>query len=86
MRRIVRPARSQFRVGDRVRVDGDYNGDYFGVVIEATGRLRKIADVHDMVEKTAPGVGVRVHRWEGQAVDFEIIAFDTETQLDGARA
>jgi len=85
-RRIVRG--SKFRVGQRVIVDGDYNGDYSGRVIETHTRLAKTRSIHGEGTIIAPGVTVLVDRWEG--VDylgqrpgfesFEIIAHDAETR------
>ena len=85
-RRIIRG--SKFRVGQRVIVDGDLNGDYFGRVIKTHTRLVKAASIYDESTTTAPGVTVLVDRWEG--VDyrgqypgfesFEIIAHDAETR------
>ena len=85
-RRIVRG--SKFRVGQRVIVDGDYNGDYIGRVVKTHIRLTKAPSIHDETPLTAPGVTVLVDRWEG--VDylgqhpgfesFEIIAHDAETR------
>lgn len=76
-RRIVRG--SKFRVGQRVIVDGDYNGDYFGRVIKTHPRLGTLA---------TPGVTVLVDRWgdvdyRGQCPgfeSFEIIAHDAKTR------
>jgi len=86
VRRIVRG--SKFRVGQRVIVDGDCNGDYYGRVIKTHFRLTKHTSIHNDVQTTAPGVTVLVDRWEG--VDylgqypafesFEIIAHDSETR------
>jgi len=71
-----------------VIVDGDYNGDYIGRVIETHTRLAKTAPrpLEGMI--IAPGVTVLVDHWEG--VDylgqrpgfesFEIIAHDAETR------
>ena len=85
-RRIVRG--SKFRVGQRVIVDGDYNGDYFGRVIKTHARLVKTPSIHGGGTCIAPGVTVLVDHWEG--VDylgqysgfesFEIIAHDAETR------
>lgn len=85
-RRIVRG--SKFRVGQRVIVDGDYNGDYFGRVVKTHVRLVKTPSIHGEGTIIAPGVTVLVDRWEG--VDylgqhpgfesFEIIAHDAETR------
>jgi len=85
-RRIVRG--SKFRVGQRVIVDDDCSGDYFGRVIKTHVRLDKSTSIHDESTTTAPGVTVLVTRWEG--VDylgqrpgfesFEIIAHDAETR------
>ena len=85
-RRIVRG--SKFRVGQRVIVDGDYNGDYIGRVVKTHIRLTKTPSIHDESTITAPGVTVLVDRWEG--VDylgqcpgfesFEIDAHDEETR------
>ena len=85
-RRIVRG--SKFRVGQRVIVDGDYNGDYIGRVIKTHTRLTKTPSIHGEGTIIAPGVTVLVDHWEG--VDylgqrpgfesFEIIAHDAETR------
>lgn len=85
-RRIVRG--SKFRVGQRVIVDGDCNGDYSGRVIKTHARLVKTPSIHGAGTIIAPGVTVLVDRWEG--VDyrgqrpgfesFEIDAHDAEAR------
>lgn len=85
-RRIVRG--SKFRLGQSVIVDGDYNGDYFGRVVETHFRLTKHTSIHNDVQTTAPGVTVLVTRWEEVDYNgsypglepFEIIAHDTEVR------
>jgi len=91
-RRIVRG--SKFRVGQRVIVDGDYNGDYCGRVIKTHPRLGKLAKGYGDGTCIAPGVTVLVDRWDG--VDylgqrpgfesFEIIAHDAETRSANSHA
>lgn len=73
---------SKFKVGQKVRVDGDSCGDYFGVVIERHVALTKPVSSYDDRNETKPGVTVRVSRWEGVDVSddrMEIVAWDDET-------
>jgi hypothetical protein len=81
-RRIVRPPKSKFRVGQRVRVEADYTGDYFGVVTQTHPRLTKPASSRDDTSLTKPGITVRCDYWEGP-VDYlmEIDAWDDEAQV-----
>jgi hypothetical protein len=91
-RRIVRG--SKFRVGQRVIVDGDYNGDYYGRVVKTHPRLVKTPSMTGSGTFIAPGVTVLVDRWEG--VDylgqhpgfesFEIEAHDAETRSANSHA
>lgn len=83
MRRLVRPPKSTFKVGQRVSVDGDAAGDYVGTVIQTHGRLTKHVDAFTDDVDTRPGVSVRVDWWDGSPVDYpmEIDAWDSETTL-----
>jgi hypothetical protein len=78
-RRIVRPPKSSYRVGQRVRVDGDAGGDYKGRIIETHGKLTKTAPYDDTLV-SEPGVTVQVDWWDGVPVDYDmkIEAWDSE--------
>jgi len=80
-RRISRRPQPTFRIGNRVTVDGDYNGDYTGTVIEI-GRYTKAASLHEPNPQTKPGAVVLVDTWEGRYYvgdeRFEVVAWDCE--------
>tara|TARA_R110000824_G_scaffold95253_18_gene229168 strand:- start:126 stop:716 length:591 start_codon:yes stop_codon:yes gene_type:complete len=77
---------SQYKINDRVVVEGDPNGNYEGWVIAVHSRLTKPSPVREGTQLTKPGVTVLVDRWEGVAYDgqdgasepFEILAWDNE--------
>jgi len=60
------PRKSRFRVGQFVRVESEYNGDYFGLVTETHDAIKLYTDVMQPNHtETKPGVTVLVTRWEG---------------------
>ena len=59
-RRLVRPVRSAFRVGDEVRWSGDYEGPYVGKVTEVHNDVSKVSGC-----RVGPGVTVRCHVEDG---------------------
>ena len=86
-RRIIRNL-SAFKVGQMVTVEGDYSGDYHGTVVKTHNHLKLQTTHHNENSTTAPGVTIKVTRWEG--VDhngpkgsafepFEICAHDSIT-------
>lgn len=81
-RRLVRG--SIFKVGEKVIVEGDFSGDYLGVVIKTHKALTKPIGGLDLdgTLQTHPGVTLRVTRWEGRDLDYnmEIVAWDSETR------
>ena len=95
-RRIVRPVRplSQFKVGQAVTVEGDYNGDYHGTVVKTHNHLSLLTSSYSDDHVTAPGVTVKVTRWEGVDYNgpkgsafapFEICAHDNIVTLHWCR-
>lgn len=74
---------SKFKVGQRVRVDGDATGDYVGRVTQTHVALEKLVSSFEHQTAKKPGVTVLVSEWEGMAIDYkmEIVAWDEETSL-----
>ena len=80
-RRLIRGSR--FHVGQRVRVQAEYTGDYLGVVTETHPHLLKDDQDDHMVGKA--GVTVKVDHYDGDdlapEMTFHIYAWDDETVL-----
>jgi hypothetical protein len=85
--RIVRPPKAKFKFGDRVWVNCDYTGGYFGVVTEIVPRLTKSRSSQDETLDTRPGVHVKVDWWDGSPIDYDmaIEVWDDETELATTR-
>ena len=83
-RRLVRPPRSRYRIGDPVIVDGDSAGDYHGTVIARIGALCK-PDRRTGQPVTQPGVVVAVHRWDSTPeAGLQVTAHDQECRTPSA--
>ncbi len=71
---------NKFKPGQQVIIDGDCAGNYYGEVVEAHAKLT----IENYYGKpiTAPGITVRVVRWDGQdykhSENFQIVAHDSQ--------
>ncbi len=60
-RRLVRPHRSKFKVGQKVRIENDYCGDFVGTVVKIYQRLSVCTEDGP---KTGPGLWVKINDQE----------------------
>ena len=65
---------SRFKVGQLVRIENEYSGDYRGVVVETHSLLSLPSDAGTI---TGPGVTVEVRAWGGDGY------YDPETYKPG---
>ena len=81
-RRLIRPTRNAFKVGQFVTIDADAAGTFRGVVTEVHVSLARTVSSYDDTIASRPGVTVRVMQEEGfdlhPADWYEIIAWDSE--------
>ena len=81
-RRLVRPPRSKFKVGDLVVCECDFIQNATGVVIEAYGAIDLIGPFPDYQNIVAPGVAIRVTKNNGDhTVGDELNFHDTFVRL-----